>query len=529
MMRVIHAVFFNLPALAAMATALVLTAAALGVGMRRAMWCLTILLLVVLALHVTVFFSAALAYVNFPYEGKSVVEGVSLYNAMSYLQGEQPYRPPEEAPFRSLVYPPVHELALAGAVGALGPGLGAARLFSLLCVLATCVAAALVVWRHTRNPLATAFGGLFFLCCYGICGHWMEQVRNDALLAFLLVLGLHLAERAGARGRLPVGGGIILLLALYTKQTAALAPMAVAVWLWFRCRRHALIWSAGFVAAALAVFVGFEVWSGGWFAFYILKVPAAVGVEWNKYDLAATFFSWTWVVLWAAALAAAPALKALPSRRDAAMENQKDLGLWALALLFALPLCLLQSLKWGAALNAFVPLAPILGILAAIAFDRFTKRFEKFPWARAGLVAAAIMQLAMIAYQPRLPGPADYRAQERIAEWVRSSWGDVFVSVFSSQAYLNGREYFGDNVPIGDLERGGLWRAGELVKKTRQGEFAVMILRPRVEPADLAEAVAENYVGVERISMRGTVGRWPYMQVYVPREREWHPASDAAP
>jgi len=529
MMRIIHAIFFNLPALAGMATALILTGAALGMGMRRATRFLTVLLVVVLALHALVFLSAALAYVNFPYEGKSVVEGVTLYNAMSYLEGEQPYRPPGEAPFRSMVYPPVYELALAGVVAVLGPSLGGARLFSLLCVLATCGAAGWVVWRRTRNPMATAFGGLFFLCCYGICGHWMEQVRNDALLAFLIVLGLHLAERTGTRGRLPVAGGIVLLLAVYTKQTAVLAPAAVTAWLWFRSRRRAVIWSGGFVAAAAAVFLGFEIWSGGWFAFYVLKVPASVGIEWDKYNLASTFFSWMWVVLAGAALVAAPSLKALFSGEAGGAESEGDVGPWALALLFALPLCVLQSVKWGAALNAFVPLAPILGVLGGIAMARFMRRFEEVSWARTVLVAAAVMQLAMISYQPSLPGPADYRAQERMAEWVRASWGDVFVSVFSSQAYLNGEDYFGDNVPIGDLEKGGLWHGGELVEKTKRGEFAVMILRPRAEPADLAKAVAENYVGVERISMRGTVGRWPYMEVYVPRGREWRPSSDAAP
>jgi len=34
--------------------------------------------------------------------------------------------------------------------------------------------------------------------------------------------------------------------------------------------------------------------------------------------------------------------------------------------------------------------------------------------------------------------------------------GDLFVWVFSSQAYLNRKEYFGDNVPIRDLAQGGL-------------------------------------------------------------------------
>jgi len=543
MMRALEIIFSNLAALTAVTVGIVLTALICGISKRSGRKALAIILCVILLLHLVVFLHVTLAYVNFPYEGKSVVEGVTLYNSMRYLEGEQPYHPPDELPFRSLVYPPVHEMALAGVVGLLGPSLYGARLFSLLCALGTALVAGLAVWRRTRNPLASIFGGMFFICCYGIGGLWLEQVRNDALLAFLVLLGLYAAEAPVGRARAPVVGGVVLLLALYTKQTAIFAPAAVFICLWLRSRRNAIKWAAGLATAALAGFIVMEVWSKGWFSFYILKVPASVGIDLRNFRWASAFFEGTWITIWGALLFALPGLAAFirgmrylapEARRHEDVNHQKDNAddgaeqsvLWTVAFLLALPLCLLQSVKWGAALNAFVSLTPIMAVLAGLSLHGLLRRFREREWVCIGILAIATMQVGDIYYTPILPRPIDFASQERIAQLVRAAPGDVFVSVFSSQAYFNRKEYFGDNVPIGDLERAKLWRGGELIEKTERGEFALMILRPAVEPADLARAVRENYVPVERIDMRGGVGRWPYMDAYVPKARPWRPVKE---
>ena len=48
---------------------------------------------------------------------------IASYNGARYLHGEQPYRPPTELPFRSLVYPPAHEMSLAAVFAVFGPSL----------------------------------------------------------------------------------------------------------------------------------------------------------------------------------------------------------------------------------------------------------------------------------------------------------------------------------------------------------------------------------------------------------------------
>jgi 4-amino-4-deoxy-L-arabinose transferase-like glycosyltransferase len=459
----------------------------------------------------------------YPYEGKTVVEGVTLHNSLQYLHGEQPYRAPDTLPFRSLVYPPAHEMALAGFLWIVGPSLYAARMFSLFCVLGAALTVGLTVRRHTKSLPASFFAGMLVICCYGLTGQWLEQVRSDALMLLLLALGTSLADRALSRNRMPLGGLIVLLLALFTKQVAIFAPAAVVFLLWFRSRRTAVIWAATFAACALAIFAAMEVWSGGWFAFYTIRVPFSAGMEFSKIDLASTFFGAVWIALWGALLVAIPS----GMWKSAGLgETSPGIALWAWTLGGALVLSFVQSLKWGAALNAFVPLVPALAVLGGIALDAFLRRFKEPGWGRVAVVAAALVQVAALSYQPMIPSDADGKSQARIADWVSGAPGDVFVSVFSSQVYLHGKRYFGDDVTIGDLVRAGQWRGGQLIEKIRAGGFSVMILRPNLEPPDVAEAVRGSYVRAERIPVPGTLSHWGCMDVYVPKDAPWKPAEE---
>jgi hypothetical protein len=522
-MEIVRAIFFNLPMLATAFGAAVIVAIEFGLPVARGLKLLLAALLAALLLHFVVFLNATSAYVIYPYEGKSVVEGVTLHNSMQYLHGEQPYHAPGELPFRSLVYPPAHEMILAGFLGIVGPSLYAARIFSLLCVLGAALTVGLTVRRHTKSWTASFFGGMLVFCCYGLTGQWLEQVRSDALMLLLLALGTSLADRAVSRNRMPIGGLVVLLLAVFTKQAAIFAPAAVALFLWFRSRRTAIIWGASFAACALAIFVAMEAWSGGWFSFYTIKVPFSAGMEFSKINLASTFFGSVWILLWGAL---AVAISGEARKRAGLEEASPGIVLWAWTLGGALVFSFVQSLKWGAALNAFVPLIPALAVLGGISLDALMRRFKEPGWGRIAVVAAALAQVAMMSYRPTLPSEADRTAQRRIAQWVRAARGDVFVSVFSSQVYLNGKEYFGDDVTIGDLVRAGKWQGGLLIEKIRSGGFSAMILRPNLEPPDFAAAVRERYVLAEQIPVPGTLSKWGRMEVYVPKNAPWKPAEE---
>lgn len=517
-MNVLQDIFERLPIIALGAAAAGCIATALrfpGLRVRRVLIGCALALLV---LHAVIFLDSTVAYVKFPYEQKSVAEGVIVFNAWQYARGEQPYRDPTLAPFRSMVYPPVHEMALSAVMALLGgPSLIAGRVFSLLCTLGAVAVAGAAIRGATRRWTATLLGGGFLVSCYGISLQWMEQVRNDALLVLLICSGLYLASRSAKRNRFPAGALVALLLATYTKQTALFAAAAVAAHLALLDRRRAIRWALAYFLATGAALAGMEAWSDGWFTFYAVRVPVAVGMELAQLGHAITFGVVTVPALVAASVQTLRLLRSPATHRD--------MRVWALAFAFGAPTCLLQSLKWGATMNAFLPLVPIVGVLAAMWLDESLAAGQSRLWPATVGLSLALVQLGALHYRPLVPRAVHYEGQARIAEWVRASPGDCLVSGFSSHVWQNGKRYWGDPVIMGDLERAGLWRGNEAIEKVRRGEFALLILRPEPEEfKPLVAAARAAYTVAERIHIRNDIGGWPYMLACVPRDAPWRPA-----
>lgn len=197
------------------------------------------------------------------------------------------------------------------------------------------------------------------------------------------------------------------------------------------------------------------------------------------------------------------------------------MSVWAAAFVLGTPLCLLQSGKWGATMNAFLPLLPLMGILCALLLNHLMKRAKETAWLPVAALSLAAAQIGLLHYRPLLPTAVHAESHTRIVQWVRAAQGEVLVSGFSSHAYMNGKRFWGDPTIMCDLEKAGLWRGNEAIDKVRRGEFAMLLLRPAVEPRDLARAVRRAYVPMETIAMTTDIGGWPYMTVYVPRTSPW--------
>lgn len=162
--------------------------------------------------------------VGFPLE-LEWMEGGSLQQAYRMQQGLPVYGPPtpEFVPF---LYPPLYPALLAalGWVFPLGYGLG--RGVSILAVIATCVG----LWRIGRiedKPLAhRALAVGLFLSGYVFSFRWLDLARGDALFLALLLWGLLLLRESEGSWRRAVLAGVLVALAFWTKQTAAVFVIA---------------------------------------------------------------------------------------------------------------------------------------------------------------------------------------------------------------------------------------------------------------------------------------------------------------
>ena len=171
------------------------------------------------------------------------------------------------------VYPPVYFVATAGVAAIVGPGLLAGRLVSLLATLATCALVARFVQRETRSWWLAVLGAALYVAFYEVGGRWLHLARVDSLYVALLVGGIYLL-RFGEGRRSAIAAGAVMALCFFTKQTALVALVPVAVLAAFT-RGRAGAWALGvFLGGALAGTVLLAAVTDGWFLYYAFELPA---------------------------------------------------------------------------------------------------------------------------------------------------------------------------------------------------------------------------------------------------------------
>ena len=165
--------------------------------------------------------------VGFPLE-LEWMEGGSLQQAWRMQRGLPIYGPPSPD-FVPFLYTPLYP-ALLAALGKILPlGLALARSISVLSVAATGAG----LWRLVRyegksTTHAAAAVGLFY-SGYVFGFRWLDVARGDALFLALLVWGLALLRESEGDRRRAVLAGVLIALAFWTKQTAAIFVLASGV------------------------------------------------------------------------------------------------------------------------------------------------------------------------------------------------------------------------------------------------------------------------------------------------------------
>jgi hypothetical protein len=157
--------------------------------------------------------------IGFPLE-LEWMEGGTLQQAWRLQQGLPVYAPPSPA-FVPFLYTPLYPalVALLGLVFPLGYVL--ARAISISAVIAICVA----LWRLCRvedKPSAHRWLAIgLFASGYVFSFRWLDLARGDALFLALLIWGLVLLRESEGSAKRAALAGLLVALAFWTKQTAA--------------------------------------------------------------------------------------------------------------------------------------------------------------------------------------------------------------------------------------------------------------------------------------------------------------------
>src|SRR5574341_1556732 len=193
--------------------------------------------------------------------------------AMRLVSGQNIYRadisPP---PYTISNYPPLYVAVVAVGVKLFGPAqsffLG--RIVSVLSALASSVCLALIVYALTRDHFAALSAGGIFLA-FPFVVYWSPLLRIDMFALALSLSGLYLLVRELFSTRRLVGTALLLVAAIYTRQSYALAaPFAAFVSLLARDWRRALSFAALVGGLSLALFLILNIFTRGGFYFNIV-------------------------------------------------------------------------------------------------------------------------------------------------------------------------------------------------------------------------------------------------------------------
>jgi hypothetical protein len=403
-----------------------------------------------------------------------------LDGARRVARGEGLYAPADQLPLMHIAYTPLYYVVVGGLGRVVGDsGYTAGRAVSLV---ATLGGAAALAWSlkclTTRWSVGLLAVGLF-LTQNLTAALWAPLHRADSLALGLTLVGMALAT--GGRVSL---AGFAFLLALLTKQTYVVAPLAVAIALW-PCRAS-LVRFVLIVVGGGAVAVGIAQWlTGGWFLWHTVTANS------NEPDLL-TFAALMGSFLQYNGL---PVVAALVSMTLPAGRGERLWRIYFLGCLATLP----SLVKLGASSNYWLELSAASAVVLASASNRLAV------WPTARVVAPAILAgglfIAIPAYQasafeslanlmdlvrspaPRylsLVGDGDYgaaplRVETSFVDWVGHQPGELLTDN-SGLAVAAGKRIAFEFQIFQLLSAEGYWSEQPILDAVAAHRFALVVL-----------------------------------------------------
>jgi hypothetical protein len=222
----------------------------------------------------------AIARMRYPYE-LEWIEGGVVGDVRHVLGGHALYGKPS-LHFIPYIYTPLYYYVAAVPAKILGAGFFPLRLVSFIASLAAFALVGALVRIETKDNLTAFVSACFFAACFRRGGAWFDLARVDSFFVAVLFAGLLVARRART-SRGAAAAGVLLTLAFLSKQAALFPALAVVVFLWRR-RRALALWYAGVLGAGLAVStVALDLWTHGWYRFYVFDMPAAHEIVTQEY------------------------------------------------------------------------------------------------------------------------------------------------------------------------------------------------------------------------------------------------------
>jgi hypothetical protein len=459
-----------------------------------------IILLIFLALAVFIFLVHTLValFQRYPLDyGESPL----LEQAMRLAAGQSIYRPDlSSPPYTISNYPPLYPLSVVPFVKLFGPNFWAGRVISLLSTLVAGLFLARIVYIHSQDRLAAVITGLLLLAMPYVV-HWSSLARVDMLALALSTAGLYVVARWPSTRRGLVISALLLVAAIYTRQSYGLAaPLAAFVWLLTQDWRQALKLLGLVGGISLVLFLALNVLTRGGFFFNVVTANAnpfdweRVQRHWRDLREAASIL----LIIGGASLCLAP----------------RRVKIWSLLIPYLIGACLSAAAigKIGSNVNYLVELSAALTLAAGtlLAWSRQRRWLRVLMLILLALQVGQLMKTTLEFYVEYMkwrvqPG----KELEDLAWIVGTTDGTVLADEFMGMLTLQNRPLYVQPFEVTQLANAGLWDQTDLLTGIRNREFPVVLIhhfvgypvyKERWTP-EMLSAITENYAATDFLGL----------------------------
>lgn len=383
---------------------------------------------------------------------------------------------------------PLYYYVVAGFSAFSSNGLLAGRAVSILSTVGVCA----LIWHFIRREggsrLWAAFGVGLFLATYHIARDWYDIARLDSFYLLLLLLAAFLLRfAAGRRGA--VAAGLIFAVAFFTKQATLMLMIPSLLLYGFAARGRVIMASLAAAIAIMGGMVAMHITSDGWSTFFLVEVPRYVMFD---PDGAADF----WPVDIGVPLAPAVSVSAIwilcrwRTDRDTALFYA---GLLGGALLIGWAGRANIAGATNVLMPAYASLAIAMPLALAAAWRAWSRRGALGAAGAIGVHIAALLQLAILFYDPRqaIPSASDKALSEAILARLQGVDGGIFIMDDRYFATLLGGKSVGLDYSSIDLanDRTGPVTArfrASIIDALRAGRFAGIVDPPDFVRSEIA-------------------------------------------
>lgn len=429
------------------ATVTAATSERANAGVRAGQWLLVAAAAVAMATWAVI----AVARLRYPYELDFLESGL-VEHARRLTQGESIY-PAPSVDFVPFPYPPLY-VAVSAVVGWFGIGFLPLRAVSVISTCGTLWMLFRLVSRETASRWAGVVAAGLYAASYRLAGTFFDVARCDALFLFLTLAAVDQLARARDR-RTAVLAGTLMAAAILTKQTALFIAAPAAAYLLLTRRPIGIAFSATLAGITGATFVLLDLWSGGWFRYYVVEElsqhGAATQPPWHFFTRDLRPF---WPILLVAVLAGGAWVQ---------RSRRWTLTLYAVVAVGLICGAFASRRHSGGYDNVLMPAFAALALLGGLAAGLAVRCRSAAPALLA--IGLCLLQFAMLTHSPsaQIPSAADEAYGDSLVARLRALPGEVLVADHPTYGVLAGHRPHAQHAGAFDVFRSTSPHARELL------------------------------------------------------------------